>query len=155
MNDNILMLGASIAIAMLAFIYNTYASYLFKKKRSKIKKINPGEQIQQIISGLSTFSDKIDYTIKNVAKDIEHRQIVLEELKARHSILSQEEEKLSKRVQALKDLPLETAKHFQQISEQTLQRAEKKRTKRDILIFILGIVVTTIISILLKVIWVG
>ncbi len=76
---------------------------------------------------------------------------MLEELKARHHALSQKEAELSKRVEVLKDLPLEAAKYFQQINEQTLQQMEKKRAGRDTLMFLLGIVVTTVIAILLEV----
>jgi hypothetical protein len=51
----------------------------------------------------------------------------------------------------VKDLPLGVAKYFQQISERTLQKAEKKRARRDSLMFVLGILVTTVIAILLRV----
>ena len=55
----------------------------------------------------------------------------------------------------LKDLPIEVAKYFQQISEETLQRSEKKRARRDIIMFVLGIIATTVTAILLRIFGLG
>ena len=126
-------------------------SYKLRKKHAVRREVTPGERIPQLISKLSSSSQEIDAIIKDVVQDIKRRQTVLEELKARHHTLFQKEEELSKRVQVLNDLPLEAAKYFQQINEQTLQQMEKKRARRDILMFVLGIVVTNVIAILLRV----
>ncbi|HZK12303.1 MAG TPA: hypothetical protein VFD10_08185 [Atribacterota bacterium] len=126
-------------------------SHSLRKKHAVKREVTPGERIQQSISKLSSSSQKIDTIIKDIVQDIKSRQTVLEELKARHHTLFQKEEELSKRVQVLNDLPLEVAKYFQQINEQTLQQMEKKRARRDNLMFVLGIVVTNIIAILLVV----
>jgi len=45
-----------------------------------------------------------------------------------------------------KGLPLEVAKYSQQINEQPLQQMQKKRARRDILMFLSGIIVTTVIA---------
>ena len=115
------------------------------------RELPPGERIQQSISKLGSASQEIDAIIRDIVQDIKSRQTILEELKVRHQTLSQEEAELSKRVEMLKELPLEVAKYFQQISEQALQQVEKKKARRDILMFILGILVTTVIAILLSV----
>mgnify|MGYP001101039006 CR=1 FL=1 len=125
--------------------------YSLRKKRAARREVSSGERIHQSISKLSGASQEIDAIIQDIVKDIRRRQTMMEELKARHQTLSQEESELSKRVELLKDLPLGVAKYFQQISEQTLQKAEKKRARRDSLMFVLGILVTTVIAILLRV----
>jgi len=129
--------------------------YFLLKKRAARREIPLGERIQQSMSKLSIASQEIDVIIQNIVKDIKNRQTVLEELKARHQTLLQEEGELSKRVEMLKDLPLEVVKYFQQISEQTLQQVEKRRARRDMMMFIFGIIVTTVIGILLRVFRVG
>lgn len=122
-----------------------------RKKRVAIRELPTGERIQQSISKLSSASQEIDDIIQGIVKDIKNRQTAFEELKTRHQILSKEEEELTKRVEILKDVPVEAAKYFQQISEDTLQQAERRRAKRDITMFFLGIIVTTAIAILLRV----
>lgn len=124
-------------------------SYSLKKKRADRTEVSPAERIQQSISKLSTASQEIDTTIQDIIQEIERRQVMLEDLRARHQILSQEEAEVSKRVETLKGVQLEVANYFQQISEEALQQVEKKRARRDVLMFVLGIVVTTVVSIIL------
>ena len=150
MIDTVVILTGIISL-IVALIAQVTTLYSLRKKRAAGREVTPGERIQQSISKLSSSSQEIDAIIKDIVQDIKRRQTVLEELKASHHTLSQEEAELSKRVEVLKDLPLEVAKYFQQISEQTLQQMEKKRAGRDTLMFVLGIVVTTVIAILLGV----
>jgi archaellum component FlaC len=146
---------AGIIAVVAAVIVELISVYSFRKKRAARREVTPGERIQQSISKLNSVTQEIDAIIQDIVRDIKSRQTVLEDLKTRHQTLSQEEAELSKRVKILKDLPLEVAKYFQQISEQTLQQMEKKRARRDILMFVLGIVVTTVIAILLRFFGVG
>ena len=147
----IVTIAAGIISAVAALIAQLIYYYSLRKKRAARREVSSGERIQQSISKLSGASQEIDAIIQDIVEDIRRRQTMMEELKARHQTLSQEESELSKRVEMLKDLPLEVAKYFQQISEQTLQKAEKKRARRDSLMFVLGILVTTVIAILLRV----
>lgn len=142
---------AGVISAIVALLAQVISVYSLRKKRAARREVPPGERIQQSISKLSSASQEIDAIIQDIVQDVKRRQTVLGELKVEHQTLSQEEAELSKRVEMLKDLPLEVAKYFQQISEQTLQQVEKKRARRDILMFILGIIVTTVIAILLRV----
>ena len=155
MIDTIIPMLAAIISITVALLSQLIIVYSLRKKRAAKREIPPGERLQQSISKLSTASQEIDTIIQDIVQDINRRQSALEELKARHQLLSQEEAELSKRVEMLKGLPLEVAKYFQQINEQSLQQMEKKRARRDILMFLLGIIVTTIIAILLKVFGVG
>ena len=148
---DITSMGIAVISGVVGVITQLIYYYSLRKKRAARREIPPGERIQRSISKLSSASQEIDAIIQDIVQDIKRRQLALEELKARHQTLSQEEAELSKRVQTLKGVPLEVAKYFQQISEQNLQQAEKRRARRDILMFILGIIVTTAITVLLKV----
>jgi hypothetical protein len=151
---------AGIIAAIMAIIAQFISYYSIRKKRAVSREfavrggLPLGKRILQSISKLSSASQEIDLIIRDIIRDIKDRQTILEELKARHQTLSQEEAELSKRVETLKDLPLEVAKYFQQISEEILQQVEKKRARRDSLMFVLGILVTTVIAILLRVFFV-
>jgi hypothetical protein len=151
MIEEIVSVVGGIIAVVVAVIMQLIYSYSLRKKRAARREVPPGERIQQSISKLSSASQEIDAIIRDIVQDIKSRQTILEELKARHQTLSLEEAELSKRVEMLKDLPLEVAKYFQQISEQALQQVEKKRARRDILMFILGILVTNVIAMLLSV----
>ncbi len=154
MMDIVSIVAGLIAVLVGAITGFTYY-YALQRKRAARREVSPGERIQQSISKLSSASQEIDFIIQNIVEDIKNRQAALEELKARHQTLLQEEGELSKRVEMLKVLPLEVAKYFQQINEQTLQQVEKRRARRDIMMFIFGIIVTTAIAILLRVFGVG
>ncbi|HUV80779.1 MAG TPA: hypothetical protein VMW40_08190 [Candidatus Bathyarchaeia archaeon] len=151
MIDIIVSILAAI-ISIVAFLIGGHiGGYFLRKKRAARREVTQGERIQQSISKLSSASQEIDTIIKDIVQDIKHRQTVLEELKAKYQTLSQEKAELSKQVEMLKDTQPEVAKYF----EQTLQQMEKKRARRDSLMFALGIVVTTVIAILLGVLGVG
>jgi Ca2+/Na+ antiporter len=147
-----LSIVAGLISALAAFIAFSISvlSYHHEKKRAAKREVPPGERIQKSISKLSNASKEIDVIIQDIVNDIKKRQTVLEQLKASNQTLRQEEEETSKRLKILKDTPLEVANYFQQISEQTLQQVEKRRARRDIVMFIFGILATTVIAILLR-----
>jgi myosin heavy subunit len=145
------MIAAAISIVP-ALILQLIRHYLLRKKRAERKEVPPGERFQESISKLSSVSQEINMIIQDIVRDINKRQSALEQLKQRHQTLSQEEQELSKKVKMLKDVPIEVANYFQQISQETLQQVEKKRARRDVVMFVLGILVTTVVAILLKVV---
>jgi myosin heavy subunit len=142
--------------ALIAFVSGLIlpliGSYFSRKKRAVRKEVPPGERFQESISKLSSASKEINMIIQDIVGDINKRQSALEQLKQRHQTLSQEEQELSKKVKMLKDVPLEVANYFQQISQETLQQVEKKRARRDVVMFVLGILVTTVVAILLRIV---
>ena len=87
--------------------------------------------------------------MRDISIDIEKRRSILTELENRYQALNEQESELSKKIEILKDLPIEVAEYFQQINDQSLQQIEKRRTRRDVLFFILGILFTAIVATLL------
>ena len=122
---------------------------LIKKELRGEERPLPGERMQQSILKLSSASQEIDAIIQDIVRDIKQRQTMQEELKASYQTQLSEEAELSKRVEMLKDVPLEAAEYFNQINRQTIGQMEEKRLKRDILMFISGIIATTVITMLL------
>ena len=144
------ILMAILAGAMSAVV--AMFSYWVERERKKRRlrgeeRALPGERIQQSILKLSSATQEIDAIIQDIVRDIKQRQTMLEELKASHQTRLSEEAELSKRVETLKGVDLEVAEYFKQINTQTLEEMEEKRLKRDIFMFILGIIATTVISI--------
>jgi len=121
-----------------------------KKRRARTMVVTPGARIQESISKLSSASHEIDVIIQDIIDNIRNRQTMLEELTIKYGNLLQEEGELSKRVEMLKKIPLEVADHFRQISDESLEGAEKRRTKRDIIMLASGIALTTVIGVLLR-----
>jgi len=83
------------------------------------------------------------------------RQCTLDELGRRYNALSKEERTLSQKLETLRQTPVEVAQIFQEINERNLQQAERKRARRDTLFFILGIIVTTAITVVLGIVGLG
>jgi septal ring factor EnvC (AmiA/AmiB activator) len=150
MVENLLPGLAALISVALAVIVQLMNYHRLRKKRAVRKEVPPGERFQESISKLSSASQEINMIIQDIVQDIDKRQSALEQLKERHQVLSQEEQELSKKVKMLKDVPLEVANYFQQISQETIQQVERKRARRDVVMFILGILVTTVVAILLR-----
>jgi len=94
------IISAVAGVTAVLIMERTYY-YSLRKKRAARREVSSGERIHQSISKLSGASQEIDAIIQDIVKDIRRRQTMMEELKARHQTLSQEESELSKRVEML------------------------------------------------------
>jgi myosin heavy subunit len=126
-----------------------------RRKRRAPKLVPLDRRIQTSLKKMNEASQEMNSVIQDLVQNIQTRESGLRELTGRYKSLSKEEKALSKRVKALKEVPIAVAEYFKQISESTMQEVEKKRAKRDIVMFISGIAMTTIIAILLKIAGLG
>ena len=136
----------SIGIALLIFL----VIHFFKKPRVTYYWISPGERIQTVVDKLSNASKEVDDIIHEITTDLETRKYALAELQAKNKELAVEEEILNKRLKVLKETPIEVAQYFQELNQRSLEAMEKRNVHRDMMMFVLGIAVTTVVTIFLK-----
>jgi len=74
------------------------------------------------------------------------REKAIVKLESQLGIMSQQEQELSKRISSLKDVPLPAAEYFATL----VSKGEGKSAKRDYVLFLLGVLVSSVIAILLK-----
>lgn len=105
------------------------------------------ESLAKLISKLSSVSREVDAGVRELSREIQERESALEALIRRNRELSEQEQDLKKRVGALKDVPIEVGRYFREITEQQLLHHSRRNAKRDVTMFVLGVVVTTVVSV--------
>jgi septal ring factor EnvC (AmiA/AmiB activator) len=112
------------------------------------------------ISETKTYKQRLDETLKilkNAFNEVDKATVEFTELmkekeknmdilEKRLTELSSEEHNLKSKVATLQQVPLEAIKHFEEI----LNKGDKRSASRDYILFISGIVVSVIITIILK-----
>ena len=142
--ENILTILFSLLGALLYYLLLRISGRMRRKRISRGEPTS-GERIQQSIAKLKDASLAIDDIIQDIVKAVERRQSTLQALEKRCDYLLGEEARLREEVVALKDVRPEALQYF----ERSLLEIERRRTNRDIFIFILGVVVATILAVLL------
>lgn len=138
---------AAIATAFGGVLLELLSQLLNKKIRGKPVRATPGERIQASINNLSKASQEVDILFQEIVMDLRNRELALAELQTKNNELAAQEEELRKRIAALKDIPVDVAEYFQKINQQNLEQLDKRSGRRDLLFFILGIVLSALVSI--------
>lgn len=142
---------SAIAVGLAGVIVSIIMRRFALKLKESVPPVDtPGRRIQQSIARLSDASREVDRLIQDVTRDINSHQVSLENLETRNKTLLQEERSLMERVQKLKEATPEVVEYFQQLSMEAAQQMERRRGRRDITMFILGISSTTAIAIALR-----
>lgn len=104
------------------------------------------ERIQQSINSLEIASNEVDKFLLEIKSISAEKQKTIEDMESQLDLLSKREIEMKSKVKALEDVPLEAVKYFEDI----LNKGNKRSEYRDYLLFGLGVLVTTIITIVLN-----
>jgi len=127
----------------------------FRRRRIQMTTPSPKALMEGSIQKLSEASKEMNKVVQEIIEEAKTRETALETLRARYESIAREEERLAKRVETLKDVPIEAARYFEEISRHQLEQAEKRMTRRDIVFFLLGTALTTAIAIVLRISGIG
>jgi hypothetical protein len=105
------------------------------------------DRIMGALEALKKASVEMSKANAEVNEIMSEKQRTLGELEKKLLFLSAEENKLSTKIEALQNVPLEAVQHFEDI----LSRGEKRSAYRDYILFGTGVVVSVVVSIVLKV----
>jgi predicted PurR-regulated permease PerM len=126
--------GGIIAVA------GTFLAERFRHRR--INRTKPyNERIGELTASLTTASSEIDRMLVEMADIIKERQSAV-------SALEQQQIELQQKIDSLKNIPVEAAEFFTKY----LASQEQKSSRRDYRIFALGVITTTIISVIIAVV---
>jgi hypothetical protein len=104
------------------------------------------ETPSQLFADLSQDSAKLDRVVSRIQTYTKLRESTVSELESRLEKLSAQEGQLRATIEQLQQVPLPAADRFAEI----VKKEEKRSAWRDYTLFISGVVVTTIVSIVLK-----
>ncbi|WP_298495437.1 hypothetical protein [uncultured Algibacter sp.] len=116
--------------------------FIFNKDKNKPFK----EKLASSLATLKNATEEIDGVIEEISKISREKQQTIENLESTLTELETQESDLKEKISAMEKVPVESLKHFEEI----LNKGNKRSAIRDYVIFIFGIILTTIIAILLN-----
>lgn len=106
------------------------------------------QRLARLTDSLRRSSADVDALIEELSSAAQQREAAALKLEADLATLSAREQDLKKRVSHLQDLPLQVAEHFAALTK----ASERKNARRDYMLFGLGVLVSTLLSIIFFVI---
>jgi chromosome segregation ATPase len=141
-----LLMALAALIAASAGILASIVLPLIRKKTWAMEDVTPTERVRRSIGKLNKASEEVDAVLREIVQEMKMRQGAVENLKRKHEGLFKQEEDLRKRVEILKDTPMEVADYFQEI----VASADKRKARRDVTMFIAGVILTTIVTVIIN-----
>ena len=125
----------------------------FAERLSKILSIKPDEpkipyreRISRTLEALKKASDEIDTANAEFNSIMKDKQATIDGLEGKLMELSSKETELTSKIETLQKVPIEALTYFENI----LNRGEKRSKYRDYILFGIGVVVSVIVTIILK-----
>jgi hypothetical protein len=104
-------------------------------------------RMDSLLKSLQSASAEVDSILQEITEVSQAREQRLRTLESKLEELSKHEKELQSRIDSLKTVTLPVVEYFLQSTE----KAEKRSAFRDYLLFILGIIVSTVVTVLLKI----
>jgi septal ring factor EnvC (AmiA/AmiB activator) len=105
------------------------------------------ERMDKLLRDLTRASAEMDQTLVEMSMVSKERETALSELETKLQDLSGREQELQKRVDTLKQVPVPAVQYLLEATS----KAERRSATRDYVLFGLGVVVSTVVTIVLKV----
>jgi seryl-tRNA synthetase len=153
MNFDVLygIIGPLITIAVSIFAY--FSARTIRKHERELAQHGTSEKfkdrVKKLSAELARSSAEVDKTLQEMETVSRMREEALKSLESKMAELSEREKEAQRRVDDLKNVPLPAVNHFLEMTEQS----EKKSAKRDRNLFVAGVVVSTGIAIILKLVF--
>jgi hypothetical protein len=107
------------------------------------------ERMDKLSKDLIRASEEMDQTLEEIAAVKGDREKALVDLEVKLEELSGREQELQQRVDALKQVPVPAVKY---LLEET-SKAERRGARRDYVLFGLGVLVSTVLTVMLKLVF--
>jgi hypothetical protein len=148
MDSSVLPIIISLVLSLLGGIATKYilgtSETNFNNKSEKF-----AERIKSLTKKLEQSSIEVDIVLKEISKVAEERSIAIKNIEVDLTTLQIREKELKEKIEHLEKTPLPVAEYFVQLTTQS----EKRSARRDYLLFGAGAVISTIITIILKLVF--
>jgi ElaB/YqjD/DUF883 family membrane-anchored ribosome-binding protein len=104
------------------------------------------KRLSELTSSLTKASSEVDTVLREMNQVAKEREESVRDLEAGLVELETREKELKDKINLLQNVPIPVAEHFAKLVEPS----EKRSARRDYLLFISGVVVTTIVAIVLQ-----
>jgi hypothetical protein len=104
------------------------------------------ERIEKTLSTLKSASDEIDAASEEISSLMKAKQLSVDSLELKLAELSSKENELKTKIEALQNVPLPAVGEF----EKMLSKGDKRSALRDYVLFVSGVIVSVIVTVILK-----
>jgi hypothetical protein len=123
-----------------------FASPIGKALLKSLDLDKPKDSPDLLFAELTEASQKMDGIVSRIQEYTKGRELSVKQLEAQLSQLTQQEEETKRRIQILNQTPVDVVP----IMEAMLKKREKSSSIRDYALFIAGVVVSAIVTVILK-----
>lgn len=135
----------SIVAGVAGNAFYTFIKETFQKEETS--EIPYSEKMATLTQSLTNASADVDRILKEMSGVAHQREVAISELEEQLTLMTERERQLQEKISTLEKVPLPAVEYF--VSE--IEKGEKRSARRDIVLFGLGVVVSTIVAIILKV----
>ena len=119
---------------------------VLRKRLGREKEEGYAEKIARLTTNLQKASEDVDGVLRELASVAATRASAVSDLESQLQQMTAREQELKKRVEDLQATPIPVAEHFAAL----IAKGERRSAFRDYALFGLGVVVSTVIAIILR-----
>lgn len=128
-----------------------YFRKFFNKHLGRKPEASYSERLATLTTSLMTASEEVDSVLQELSRVAQERERTVKKMEADLQSLQTREKELQGRIEHLQNVPLPVAEYFAQLTS----TGEKRSARRDYVLFGAGVVVSTVIAIILKLVGLG
>jgi hypothetical protein len=125
---------------------NVVRKLIYRILNKELPQKTYSERLSELTGSLSKASQEVDGVLREMASVAHERETSVKELEIGLKDLELREKELKEKIAILQSVPIPVAEQFAKLVEPS----EKRSARRDYLLFISGVVVTTIIAVSLQ-----
>ena len=150
--SNLVTLGVSLVAGLLLLFIEYYyiipGSYIKRAlgREEPAKAESYSERLASLMKSLTKASSEVDNILAELGQVAEDRAKTVQKIETELAELEEQEKQLQRRIQDLRELPIPVAEHFAAM----VAPGERRSAWRDYTLFAVGVVVSTVIAILLR-----
>lgn len=124
-----------------------FRKLVYRLLKKEFLKKTYSERLSELTNSLTKASSEVDTVLREMAQVAKEREISVKELEEGLIDLEKREKELKEKFALLQSVPIPVAEHFAKL----IEPGEKRSAKRDYLLFMTGVIVTTIIAVVLQI----
>ncbi len=143
----ILSLVAALSSVLVATLSEGFLRVLLPKSFGREKpRVSYKERLIELTTGLTKASNEVNNVLAELTKVAKDRERAVSAMETSLTLLESREKELKDKIEVLQNIPIPVAEQFAKL----VAPGEKRSSKRDYFLFIAGVAVTTIITIILQ-----
>ena len=141
----LLSAASSLIASVLFYLAGRIVRRLRSRRSGEPLSSSYAERLAKLTDTLRSSSKEVDETLRELASVATERSAAAQKLEQELAQLSVREKEIQARIAALQNVPLPVAEHFAALTS----AGEKRSARRDYLLFALGVLASTVVSLLM------